>query len=190
MAPYDSVSERLQYINVDLVRSLPKSHGFNYRWTMIDRCTRWTEAIPNANITSETVADGLIWWCSTLRSIIPHFNRGRQFVSQLLCFHQDRLPSHWIRRQSFQDEHWRNDSFFISPKFVKTSGYISDVGTSSRFVLLTAHSSSRINEKAYVEHGAMKNVPFSICSNCYSFEVSNILIIPTNGEFDVYNIWR
>lgn len=39
-------SERLQYVHIDLIGSLPLSKGFSYLLICIDRFTRWQEAIP------------------------------------------------------------------------------------------------------------------------------------------------
>lgn len=48
--------ERFQHVHVDMVGPLPPSHGFIYLLTCVDRFTRWPEAIPLANCTSESTA--------------------------------------------------------------------------------------------------------------------------------------
>jgi hypothetical protein len=45
---------RFSHLHVDLVGPLPKSGGFSYLFTIIDRTTRWPEAVP---LTSTTPAD-------------------------------------------------------------------------------------------------------------------------------------
>ncbi len=40
---------RFEHIHVDLVGPLPQSSGFSYLFTVVDRTTRWPEAIPLSN---------------------------------------------------------------------------------------------------------------------------------------------
>ncbi|KAJ8389879.1 hypothetical protein AAFF_G00113480 [Aldrovandia affinis] len=43
-----SVPERrFDHVNADLVGPLPPSHGYTYLFTMVDRTTRWPEAVPS-----------------------------------------------------------------------------------------------------------------------------------------------
>lgn len=79
-------SDRFQHIHVDIVGPLPTTQqGYRYLITMIDRCTKWPEAIPTDDISAETVAKTVYdHWISrfgcpaTLTS-----DQGRQFESQL-----------------------------------------------------------------------------------------------------------
>ena len=51
------VTDRFQQVHVDLVGPLPMSSGGNsYMFTMIDRCSRWLEAIPINNISADNCA--------------------------------------------------------------------------------------------------------------------------------------
>lgn len=76
---------RFASIHVDLVGPLPVSEGMSYLFTIVDRFTRWPEAIPLPNSTAETCAKALI------RSWIARFgvpaditsDRGPQFTSSL-----------------------------------------------------------------------------------------------------------
>ena len=76
---------RFSHIHVDLVGPLPQSNGFSYLFTIIDRTTRWPEAVPLQSITSEDCARAL------LRSWVPLFgvpsvitsDRGAQFTSSV-----------------------------------------------------------------------------------------------------------
>ncbi len=45
---------RFAHIHVDLVGPLPRSSGFSYLFTVVDRTTRWPEAVP---LSSSTAAD-------------------------------------------------------------------------------------------------------------------------------------
>jgi hypothetical protein len=50
---------RLEHIHVDLVGPLPQSAGFSYLFTIVDRTTRWPEAIPLSNIAAADCAAAL-----------------------------------------------------------------------------------------------------------------------------------
>jgi len=77
-------SRRFSQIHVDLVGPLPAcSQGFSYLLTVIDRSTRWLEAVPLASTSAAAVADALVasW---TSRFGVPDLlvsDRGPQFTS-------------------------------------------------------------------------------------------------------------
>ena len=76
---------RFSHIHVDLVGPLPQSCGFSYLFTIIDRSTRWPEAIPLQSTTAEDCARVLL--CSWIPlfgvpSIITS-DRGAQFTSSI-----------------------------------------------------------------------------------------------------------
>ena len=50
---------RFAHIHVDLVGPLPPSHGHTYLFTIIDRTSRWPEAIPHSSITAADCARAL-----------------------------------------------------------------------------------------------------------------------------------
>jgi hypothetical protein len=51
---------RFSHLHVDLVGPLPRSEGFSYLFTVIDRTTRWPEAIPLAAVTAADCAAALL----------------------------------------------------------------------------------------------------------------------------------
>jgi len=77
--------ERFADIHVDIVGPLPQSYGFRYLFTVVDRYTRWPEAIPMIDATTTTCIAALLYsWISHFgvpRVIVS--NRGPQFTSSL-----------------------------------------------------------------------------------------------------------
>ncbi len=78
-------SRRFSHIHVDLVGPLPASNGFTYLFTIIDRTSRWPEAIPIAATTTVDCANALFQgWVSRfgVPAVITS-DRGAQFTSSL-----------------------------------------------------------------------------------------------------------
>ena len=77
--------KKFSHINIDIVGPLPFSAGLTYLLTIIDRNTRWSEAIPLKGITSSECAQALITgWVA--RFGVPgdiSSDRGSQFTSSL-----------------------------------------------------------------------------------------------------------
>jgi transposase InsO family protein len=76
---------RFAHIHVDLVSPLPRSAGYSYLLTVLDRTTRWPEAIPLAAVTAADCAAGLLHgWVQ--RFGVPATitsDRGPKFASSL-----------------------------------------------------------------------------------------------------------
>ena len=76
---------RFDHVNVDLVGPLPLSKDFTHLLTVVDRVTRWPEAIPLASTNTKDVADAFLSGWIT-RYVLPSdvsSDRGPQFTSQL-----------------------------------------------------------------------------------------------------------
>lgn len=77
-------SGRFESLHVDIVGPLLEADGYRYVFTIVDRFTRYVEAVPMPDATATTCARPLLDWvarfgmCSTITS-----DRGRQFVSDL-----------------------------------------------------------------------------------------------------------
>lgn len=86
VAPLSSVPKaRFRHIHIDLVGPLQPSKGCRYLLTIIDRFSRWPEAIPLSDMTAPTVAmalySGWIARFDTPETLTS--DQGRQFESDL-----------------------------------------------------------------------------------------------------------
>ncbi|GFR69708.1 transposon Ty3-G Gag-Pol polyprotein [Elysia marginata] len=77
--------KRISHIHIDLVGSLPPSEGFTYLLTIIDRSSRWPEAVPITNTSASKCAKALIrhWIARFGVPLDMTSDRGSQFTSAL-----------------------------------------------------------------------------------------------------------
>jgi transposase InsO family protein len=93
---------RFHHIHIDIVGPLPLSHGFSHLLTIVDRCSRWPEALPLSSTTAAACAHAfLAGWVSRfgLPAVVTS-DRGCQFTSamwselcQILSIHQSFTPA-------------------------------------------------------------------------------------------------
>lgn len=88
VSTYPPTSGRFQHLHVDIVGPLPTSpQGHRYLVTMIDRATRWPEAIPTDDTSAESVAK-IVYEHWIARYGVPEnltTDQGRCFTSQLFA---------------------------------------------------------------------------------------------------------
>ena len=87
-APIEKISvpeKRFSHVHVDLVGPLPPSQGFTHLFTIIDRTTRWPEAIPLKDTSTTECGRALInhWIARFGIPIDITSDRGPQFTSAL-----------------------------------------------------------------------------------------------------------
>jgi hypothetical protein len=72
--PIPIPKRRFSHLHVDLVGPLQHSNNFNYIFTIIDRTSKWMEAIPLSDTSAAACAKALTYtWISVLRSRNSHF---------------------------------------------------------------------------------------------------------------------
>ncbi|CAB0038083.1 unnamed protein product [Trichogramma brassicae] len=80
---FDTPDARFDHVHIDIVGPLPVSDGYRYLLTMIDRYTRWPEAVPMRDIRAETVANEFrkCWIARFGSPITITTDQGKQFES-------------------------------------------------------------------------------------------------------------
>ena len=76
---------RFDHINIDIVGPLPSSQGYTHLLTMVDRFSRWPEAVPLKGTDTETCARALVFhWIARFGLPLDiTSDRGSQFTSKL-----------------------------------------------------------------------------------------------------------
>jgi len=79
------INQRFQHVHLDIIGSLPLSKNFRYCLTMIDRFSRWPEAIPLTEISAESIVTAFYThWVSRYGSPINiTTDQGPQFEASL-----------------------------------------------------------------------------------------------------------
>lgn len=85
LGDFNPPSARFSHVHADIVGPLPPSCGFRFLLTMIDRYTRWPEAIPLQSISAENVAQAFLTGWVARFGAPAHVttDRGSQFQSHL-----------------------------------------------------------------------------------------------------------
>ncbi|XP_064469558.1 uncharacterized protein LOC135384277 [Ornithodoros turicata] len=101
--PFTLPDARFQHLHVDLVGPLPPCHGHRYLLTIVDRYTRWPEAVPLPNATADTVAHALLsaWIARYGCPARITTDQGRQFQSALFRRLMALLGIHHLRTTAY-----------------------------------------------------------------------------------------
>lgn len=77
--------QRFHHVHLDLIGPLPEVRGYKYCLTIIDRFSRWPEAIPLPNMSAQTVAAAFMdnWIARFGTPAIITTDQGKQFESSL-----------------------------------------------------------------------------------------------------------
>ena len=77
--------QRFSYLNLDIVGPLPKSRGFKYIFTILDRCSRMFQAIPLETADSESCSRAFLTHWLSMFSLPAKAtsDNGNTFISQI-----------------------------------------------------------------------------------------------------------
>lgn len=99
-------ASRLEHVHMDIVGPLTISGNNRYILTMIDRATRWPEAVPVPEITADVVARAFVdnWVARYGCPAVITTDRGPQFESNLFIAIAKILGIHKIRTTSYHPQ--------------------------------------------------------------------------------------
>ena len=85
LGSFQQPTRRFGHIHVDIVGPLPSSEGKRYLFTIIDRSTRWPEAIPMEDATTVSCATALLDAWISIFGLPEHItsDRGSVFTSDI-----------------------------------------------------------------------------------------------------------
>jgi cleavage and polyadenylation specificity factor subunit 1 len=99
-------TSRFETVHIDLVGPLPSDRGFEYVFTMLDRASRWQEAVPVKNLCSETICRIFLstWICrfGAPRYVIT--DQGRQFESGVFKTMIDKLGAKHVHTSAYHPQ--------------------------------------------------------------------------------------
>lgn len=102
-AEFIAPDERFKHVHMDIVGPLPISEGYRYCLTMIDRFSRWPEAVPLVDVEATTVCRAFVdHWISrfgTPETLTT--DQGGQFESQLFTALLQLSGCHRIRTTAY-----------------------------------------------------------------------------------------
>lgn len=103
---YDIPSGRFEHIHLDLVGPLPPSNGYSYILTIVDRFTRWPEAIPLVDMRASTVVQAFVEQYVSRFGVPLEIttDQGAQFESKLFEEFNNLIGSHRIRTTSYHPQ--------------------------------------------------------------------------------------
>ena len=103
LSTFATPDARFNQIHVDIVGPLPPSRGYTYLLTSVHRFTRWPEAMPVSDTTTETVARASVsTWISRIGVLSTiTMDRGHHFESSLRQQLMQTLGSKRIRTTAY-----------------------------------------------------------------------------------------
>lgn len=195
---------RFEHVHIDLVGPLPTTElGHRYLVTMIDRGTRWPEAVPIVDMTAETVAKALYenWVCRFGTPLFITTDQGRQFESELFAGLMKLLGVQRLRTTSYHPmsngliERWhRTLKVALTARLMDNESWLEELPT----VLLGLRTASRTDNEvsaAEMTYGQVIRLPGDFYTNSpittldqYSYveklreTIKNIKPIPTRSR--------
>ncbi|XP_076278431.1 uncharacterized protein LOC143208168 [Lasioglossum baleicum] len=97
---------RFDHVHLDIVGPLPTSEGFSYLLTMVDRFTRWVEAVPMKDCEAISVARAFLeTWISRFGAPkVVTTDQGAQFESRLFSALLSRTGCHRVRTTAYHPQ--------------------------------------------------------------------------------------